>query len=183
MGFITLEGMGLPLPGEIVLLTAAALAAEGDLSIVTVVLAAWIGTIAGGTGGYWIGRFGGMALLHRHGHWVGMTTERLATAHGFFERNGVRTVIIARFVAILRMIVGIVAGAAGMSFGVFEICNAVGGLLWATTFAALGYSFGHELPRLERYLRGGAFALLCVLVLVAVSLWLYRRRQGRIARP
>jgi membrane protein DedA with SNARE-associated domain len=175
--------MGFPLPGEIVLLTASALAAEGDLSIVTVVLAAWLGTIVGGTGGYWIGRFGGMALLHRHGRWVGMSPERLAATHGFFERNGVRTIIVARFVAILRMIAGIVAGAAGMSFGVFEFCNAIGGLLWATTFAALGYSFGRELPRLEHYLRGGAFTLLAVLVVAGVFVWLYRRGQRTVAKP
>jgi len=174
--------MGLPLPGEIVLLTASALAAEGDLSIVTVVLAAWLGTVAGGTGGYWIGRFGGMAVLHRHGHWVGMNPQRLATAHGFFERNGVRTIIVARFVAILRMIAGIVAGAAGMSFGVFEVCNAVGGLLWAAAFATLGYSFGHELPRLEHYLRGGAFALLAVLVIAGVIVLLYRRKREKATR-
>jgi len=175
--------MGFPLPGEIVLLTASALAAEGDLSIVTVVLAAWLGTIVGGTGGYWIGRFGGMALLHRHGRWVGMSPERLAATHGFFERNGVRTIIVARFVAILRMIAGIVAGAAGMSFGVFELCNAIGGLLWATTFAALGYSFGRELPRLEHYLRGGAFTLLAVLLIAGVVVWLYRRRQRTVVKP
>jgi len=175
--------MGFPLPGEIVLLTASALAAEGDLSIVTVVLAAWLGTIVGGTGGYWIGRFGGMALLHRHGRWVGMSPERLAATHGFFERNGVRTIIVARFVAILRMIAGIVAGAAGMSFGVFELCNAIGGLLWATTLAALGYSFGRELPRLEHYLRGGAFTLLAVLLIAGVVVWLYRRRQRTVVKP
>ena len=173
--------MGLPLPGEIVLLTASALAAEGDLNIVTVVLAAWFGTVAGGTGGYWIGRFGGMAVLHRHGRWVGMNPQRLATAHGFFERHGARTIIVARFVAILRMIAGIVAGAAGMSFGVFEICNAIGGLLWAAAFAALGYSFGRELPRLEHYLRGGAFALLAVLVIAGVIVWVYRRKREKAA--
>jgi membrane protein DedA with SNARE-associated domain len=174
--------MGFPLPGEIVLLTASALAAQGDLNIVTVVLAAWIGTVAGGTGGYWIGRFGGMPLLHRYGRWVGMNPQRLAAAHGFFERNGVRTIIVARFVAILRMIAGIVAGAAEMSFGVFEICNAIGGLLWATAFAALGYSFGRELPRLERYLRGGAFTLLGVVVVGGLLLWAYRRRQAAVVK-
>lgn len=176
--FITLEGMGLPLPGEIVLLTASALAAEGDINIVTVVLAAWLGTIAGGTGGYWIGRFGGMALVRRHGRWVGMNEKRIAAAHGFFERNGVRTIIVARFVAILRMVAGVVAGAAGMSFGVFEACNAIGGLLWAVTFASLGYYFGRELPQLQRYLRGGSFVLLAVILLVGLAIWLYRRRRA-----
>ena len=112
-----------------------------------------------------------------------MSPERLAATHGFFERNGVRTIIVARFVAILRMIAGIVAGAAGMSFGVFELCNAIGGLLWATTFAALGYSFGRELPRLEHYLRGGAFTLLAVLLIAGVVVWLYRRRQRTVVKP
>lgn len=170
--------MGLPLPGEIVLLTASAVAAEGGLSIVTVALAAWLGTIAGGTGGYWIGRLGGIALLRQHGRWVGMNQQRVATAHAFFERNGGRTIIVARFVAILRMIAGIVAGAAEMSFGVFEICNAIGGLLWVVTFASLGYFFGHELPRLERYLRGGAFGLLVAIVVAAIGVWVYRRKRA-----
>lgn len=172
--------MGLPLPGEIVLLTAGALAAHGDLSIAGVALAAWIGTVAGGTGGYWIGRVGGAAVLHRYGRWIGITEERELVARSFFDRHGARTVIVARFVALLRMIAGILAGAAQMRFDLFSLCNAIGGLLWSVAFAALGYFFGSHLHRLEGYLGEGSFALLLVLLVGVIAAWGYRRRRARM---
>jgi len=176
--FITLEGMGFPLPGEIVLLTAGALAAQGHFEIAAVTAAAWIGTIAGGTGGYWIGSVGGQAFLQRYGRWVGVNASSEAAARAFFERHGPRTIIIARFVAILRMIAGIIAGAAGMRFGIFSLCNAIGGLLWSVTFAMLGYYFGRHLPSLEHYLRDGSLGLLVVVLVGAAIVWKYRTRRG-----
>ena len=176
--FITLEGMGFPLPGEIVLLTAGALAAQGHFEIAGVTAAAWIGTIAGGTGGYWIGSVGGQAFLQRYGRWVGVNASSEAAARAFFERHGPRTIIVARFVAILRMIAGIIAGAAGMRFGIFSLCNAIGGLLWSVTFAMLGYYFGRHLPSLEHYLRDGSLGLLVVLLVGAAIVWKYRTRRG-----
>lgn len=178
-GFITLEGMGLPLPGEIVLLTAGALAAQGDLNIVGVGIAAWAGTIAGGTGGYWIGRTGGAAFLTRYGRWFGITEARQKSARAFFDRNGARTIILARFVAVLRMIAGVIAGSVAMPFGIFSLCNAIGGLLWSLAFTALGYLFGRHLHQLEHYLRGGSFGLLILLLIVWVVVSAYRRKRRK----
>lgn len=177
--FITLEGMGLPLPGEIVLLTAGALAAQGEFSIVVVGLAAWIGTLAGGTGGYWIGRSGGSAFLRRYGRWFGLTDERERAAQEFFQRHGPGTIIIARFIALLRMIAGIIAGSVGMSFGLFSVCNAIGGLLWSAAFAAIGYFFGTHLKLVEHYMRRGSFALLVVVVITVALVWTLRNRRSR----
>ena len=176
--FITLEGMGLPLPGELVLLTAGALAAQGEFSIIVVALAAWIGTIAGGTGGYWIGRFGGVAFLRRYGRWFGLTEERERVAQEYFQRHGARTIIVARFIALLRMIAGIVAGSAEMSFGLFSVCNAIGGLLWAASFAAIGYFFGAHLQIVEHYLRRGSIALLVLAILAGVVVWMRTRSRS-----
>jgi membrane protein DedA with SNARE-associated domain len=178
--FITLEGMGLPLPGELVLLTAGALAAQGDFGITGIAAAAWIGTVAGGTGGYWIGRIGGAPFLRRYGRWVGVDARREAAARDFFFRHGARTIIIARFVAILRMIAGLVAGSVEMPFGLFSLCNAFGGLLWSVAFAALGYYFGRHLHALEHYLRGGSFGLLLILLVAGTIVWYYRRRRGTV---
>jgi membrane protein DedA with SNARE-associated domain len=175
--------MGLPLPGEIVLLTAGALAAQGNFAIAGVTAAAWIGTIVGGTGGYWIGSVGGQPFLQRYGRWIGVNSRSEAAARAFFERHGARTIIVARFVAILRMIAGIIAGAAGMRFSVFSICNAVGGLLWSVAFAMLGYYFGHHLPSLEHYLRDGSLGVLVVLLIAATVAWHYRRRRGATPPP
>jgi len=163
-------------------LTAAALAAQGDFGIVGVTLAAWVGTMAGGTGGYWIGRTGGMAFLKRYGRWVGITDKRDIAARAFFDRHGARTIIVARFVAILRMIAGLVAGSVGMSFGLFSLCNAIGGLLWSAVFAALGYFFGRHLHQLERYLGRGSFGLLLIALIIGAVIWFYRRKR-RPAAP
>jgi membrane protein DedA with SNARE-associated domain len=176
--FITLEGMGLPLPGELILLTAGALAAQGDFGIAGIAIAAWIGTIAGGTGGYWIGRVGGAPFLRRYGRWIGVDAGREAAAREFFFRHGAQTIIIARFVAILRMLAGLVAGSVGMPFGLFSLCNAFGGLLWSATFATLGYYFGRHLHVLEHYLRGGSFGLLLILLVAGMIIWYHRRRRG-----
>ncbi|MGI8509642.1 MAG: DedA family protein [Gemmatimonadaceae bacterium] len=177
-GFIAIEGMGVPLPGELVLVTAAAFAAQGDLTILNVVLAAWAGTIVGGTGGYWIGSRGGAIAIQRYGHRFGLTEIRVAKARTFFEQHGAKTVIIARFIAILRMIAGILAGATGMSFGLFTVCNAAGGLIWAATFGALGYVFGQNLPLLEHYLRRGSLGTVVAAAVVIIAFVIWRRRRS-----
>lgn len=159
------------------LLTAAAFAAQGHLGIVGVVAASWVGTLLGGTGGYWIGRVGGAPLLNRYGHWVALNPARVAWAHDYFERHGAKTVLIARFVAVLRMIAGLLAGITRMSFGVFSLANAVGGALWSIAFGALGYLFGRNLPMLESYLRRFSIAAFALAVIAAVGMWVWRRRR------
>ncbi|HEY8312417.1 MAG TPA: DedA family protein [Gemmatimonadaceae bacterium] len=170
--------MGLPLPGEIILLTAGALAAQGELNVAGVAIAAFVGTIAGGTGGYWIGRTGGATLVRRYGRWAGITEAREKTVRAFFESHGARTILLARFVAILRMIASVIAGSVAMPFGIFSLCNAIGGLIWAVAFTALGYFFGSHLHQLEHYLRGGSFTLLALLLIVWVAVAYYRRRRS-----
>jgi membrane protein DedA with SNARE-associated domain len=169
--------MGLPLPGEVVLLTAGALAAQNNFGIVGVAMAAWIGTIAGGSGGYWIGRTGGMAFITRYGRWLGINEKREKKVHAYFDKHGAWTIIAARFVAILRMLAGIVAGSVEMPFSVFTLCNAIGGLVWSIVFAALGYLFGEQMHRLERYLRGGTLLALLAALLVGAGFWLYRKHR------
>lgn len=177
-GIITLEGIGLPVPGETILITAAAVAARGELSILGVVLAAFAGVVLGGSGGYWIGRAGGLKLLRRHGKLFHMDAQRLDRAHHYFERHGAWTVFIARFVALLRMLAGVLAGVGCMGFARYSVANAAGGLAWAGVFGALGYEFGTNLPLLERY---GARASLVVALLVAIvaGLVILWRRFGR----
>src|SRR5580658_944109 len=83
---VAAEGVGVPLPGETALIVAAAAAARGQLSIVGVVIAASIGTIAGGSGGYWLGRTGGVALIHRLGKYIGIDEAKVARGQAFFAK-------------------------------------------------------------------------------------------------
>lgn len=171
---VMLEGFGLPLPGETAVVTAAAFAARGSLSLVGVVLATTLGVVLGGSGGYWVGRIGGRGLLVRQGHWIRLDANRLAWTEKYFDRHGIKTVFVARFVAVLRIFGSIMAGVARMPFLTFTVVNLAGGLLWAMTFGAAGFMFGKNLPRLEEHLGEIGIALL---VAVVGGFLLYRWRK------
>jgi membrane protein DedA with SNARE-associated domain len=179
---IMLESMGLPLPGETVLLTAAAYSATGRLHLSGVVAAAAIGAIVGDSVGYWVGRRGGLALLERCGRLIRVNRRHLARAERFFERHGAKTVFVGRFVAFLRMFAGPLAGVARMSYPRFFAFNVLGGVAWAASMGLLGHAFGRNLPLLERLVRWiGIWS--AVAVLAAVALALFARQRLSRQRP
>jgi len=172
------EGVGLPLPGETALLTAAAVAAQSHrLTIIGVIIASFLGAAGGGVGGYWIGKSGGLAFLEHHGRFIGITKERIARARKFFTEHGPKAVFFARFIAILRMFAGLLAGVTNMRLGVFMLWNALGALVWSILFGALGYVFGNNLPRLEHLV--GRTSLIAFVVVVLVGIIVLHHRGSR----
>ena len=184
---IGIESFGVPLPGETALVTAAAYAALGRLNIFGVIVAASAGAIVGDNAGYWLGREGGVALIHRFGKRVGLDDAKLARAHAFFERYGARTVFIGRFVALLRSWAAVLAGVACMPYRTFTLYNALGGIAWATLFGTLGFVFGRNLPRLERYIGQASVALVALALAGAAGLlawrWYRDNRRARTIQP
>ncbi len=133
--------------------------------------------IAGDNTAYWIGREGGLALVERHGHRVGLSREKLDRARGFFERHGWKTVLFGRFVAILRSWAAMLAGVLHMPYPRFLAFNAAGCVAWTTVFSVLGYIFGRNLPLLEQYAReAGIVAAVAVAAGIAVAI---ARRRAR----
>jgi membrane protein DedA with SNARE-associated domain/membrane-associated phospholipid phosphatase len=177
--FLLVEGMGVPIPGETALVTAAAIAGRGTMSIVGVIIAGCIGTIAGGQAGYWIGLRGGTRVVAKYGRWFRLNDARLDRTHRFFAQHGGKTVLLGRFVAFLRSFVGIFAGVSEMPARTFATYNALGGAVWVATFSLLGYLFGRNLPRLVHYL-GRVSLLLAILIAVVagvVLLWRWFERN------
>jgi len=176
------EGVGIPLPGETALITAAALSARGHLLLPWVITAAAVGVGVGGCGGYWIGRTGGHAVVMRYGRWVGVREQELNRARAFFERHGTAAVVTGRFLPVIRILTGIVAGITGMPFKRFAIVNAVAGLVWSVVFGVLGYEFSRNMFRLEHQYGRPVVIGLVVAALVGFGLlkW-YESRSG--ARP
>ncbi len=124
------ELLGLPLPGESLLIVAAILAGHGDLSFPVLLLSAWGGAVAGDNIGYLIGRTLGSTLLRRYGRKVGIKPESLQKVEAAFARYGAVAVGVARFINILRQLNGIVAGALEMHWLKFLFFNALGGAVW-----------------------------------------------------
>lgn len=180
---IVLESAGLPLPGETMLLLAAAAAAQGVLPIGAVIAVAALAAIVGDSLGYWIGHRYGLALLTRYGRWLRITPAHLEYAQTFFQRHGPKTVLLGRFVAVLRVLAAVLAGVSRMPYGVFLAYNALGGIAWAAVIGFLGFQFGNQLPVVEYALRQAGWV---VVGLVAVGLlgfgawrWL-ARHQGTV---
>jgi membrane protein DedA with SNARE-associated domain len=176
---VLLESLGVPLPGEIALVTAAAYASSGHISIAIVIVLAALGAIIGGVLGYWIGFKGGLPLVTRYGRYIGVRKSHVDRAHSFFERNGSKTILFGRFVAILRTWAAVVAGAAAMSFTTFVTYNTIGSVVWAIVFGLLGFYFGRDLPLLERYISRASFGVLIIgAVGIALFFLIKRRKPG-----
>lgn len=175
---VLLESLGIPLPGEIALVTAAAFASHGQISIYVVIALGAAGAIVGGILGYWIGIKGGLPLIARYGGYVGVRKMHIDKAHAFFERNGGKTILFGRFIAILRTWAAIIAGAACMSFRKFVAYNTLSSVVWAIAFGWLGYYFGRDLPLLQEYISRFSLAVLLIGGIGVLLFLVYRRRKS-----
>jgi membrane protein DedA with SNARE-associated domain len=179
---IGVESLGIPLPGEIALVSAALLASRHTLDInpVAVGAAATTGAIIGDSIGYSIGRRFGMSLFERLGNRFPkhFGPGHVALAKRLFARWGVWAVFIGRFIALLRILAGPLAGALKMRYPQFLAANASGGLLWAGGTTAVVYYAGLAA---ERWLSRFSWIALVVAVLVGVGMTLLlRERTSRL---
>jgi membrane protein DedA with SNARE-associated domain len=179
---IGIESLGIPLPGEIALVSAALLASRHTLDInpVAVGAAATIGAIVGDTIGYSIGRQFGMSLFERLGNRFPkhFGAGHVALAKRLFTRWGVWAVFFGRFIALLRILAGPLAGALKMPYRHFLAANASGGLLWAGGTTAAVYYAGLAA---ERWLSRFSWIALVVAVLVGIGMTLLlRERTSRL---
>jgi membrane protein DedA with SNARE-associated domain len=169
------EGCGIPVPAETILVTAAALAARGKLSIWWIAVGGAAGGIVGGTAGYAIGAQGGMRLIRRFGNKMRIDDEKLDRARRFFARRGLLAVFLCRFIGFVRIFVPMVAGVARMPLGRFLAANTAGAIVSSACYAALGWFFGRDLPALEHHVTETT-----VIAVVVIAAWLlFRRRRAR----
>lgn len=157
---VALESMGLPLPGETVLVVAALYAAtHHDTSIAGVIASATAGAIVGDNLGYWLGREFGYRLLLRYGAYIGLSHERIKLGQFLFLRHGGKVVFFGRFIPILRILAGILAGMNRMPWRRFLLANAAGALLWSVVLGTSAYAFGRALLRVTGPLAIGLFLI------------------------
>jgi membrane protein DedA with SNARE-associated domain len=183
-GAMLLENAGLPLPGETVTLLGGYAAGSGQLNVLGVMAAAAGGAILGDNLGYWVGRRAGWGLILRVGRFLRQSPEQLEAMRDQFLRHANASVLLGRFVAVLRVVAGPMAGAVGMPYPRFLLCNAAGALLWAGLMVSLAWLGGRWIP-FSQMVGGvldfglGALVLLGLVVLVPKLLSrLEQRRSG-----
>jgi membrane-associated protein len=140
--------VGFFLPGDSLLVTAGVFAASGQLRISTLLLLVPLCAIAGDQIGYWIGRKAGQTLYRREDSLV-FRRSHLERAHQFYEKYGGKTVILARFIPIVRTFCPPVAGAAQMPYSRYLAYDVAGGLLWGGGMILGGYFLGRQIPNIS----------------------------------
>lgn len=186
--FIMIESIGIPFPGESMLLIASFYSAiDNHLQIPIVIACAAFGAIVGDNIGYYIGRTGGRAFAKRFGKYIFLKPGHLDYAEQFFLKHGNKTVFLGRFIAILRIWAAFLAGLNKMHWRMFLLYNAMGGIVWATIVGILGYLAGRVFKNnfgLVEQIAGtvgwisGGLVLACVVIAIIIL----RIRQKRHSR-
>jgi membrane protein DedA with SNARE-associated domain len=177
-----LENAGVPLPGETVTLLGGYAAGSGQLNVLGVMAAAASGAMLGDNVGYWVGRRAGWGLILRVGGLLRQSPEQLERLRDQFLRHANASVLMGRFVAVLRVVAGPMAGAVGMPYPKFFLCNVVGATLWGITMVSLAWLGGRWIP-VERMVKGvvefglGALVLVALIVLLPRLLSRFEQRE------
>jgi membrane-associated protein len=166
--------VGFFLPGDSLLVTAGILAGAGTLDIRWLILCACAAAIIGDQTGYVIGYRAGQALIVRYKKFE----THLERAHAFYEKYGPKTIVLARFVPIVRTFVPAVAGAARMNYRKFVTYNIAGGLFWVLSTTLLGYTLGRVIPSIDRYLHLVIGIVVFLSILPAVIEWWKHRKSA-----
>ena len=178
---IALENVGLPVPGETILISSAIFAATTyELNVIAIVITAAVAAFGGSVAGCAIGRYGERRLLHRYGRYLHIQERDLRLGRYLFARYGGRVVFVARFVAFLRALAGLLAGINRMEWKRFMLFSGLGAVVWAATFGFGAYALGREVEGLSA--RAGVFIALAVIVAAIAGFRFILRNRSQLQR-
>jgi membrane protein DedA with SNARE-associated domain/membrane-associated phospholipid phosphatase len=171
--------IGLVAPGETVVIAGGVIAGQGEIELIPLIGLVWTCAILGDTTSFFLGRRLGRRFLERHGPRVKITPERLTSVEGYFDRHGGKTILIGRFIGLVRALAPFIAGTSGLAFRRFIPYSIVGTGLWATTFCVLGYIFWRSFDQVA-HLAGQAIFGFGVTVGVIVGIVVAFKRRAEI---
>jgi membrane-associated protein len=152
---------GFFLPGDTLLFSAGLFASQGYFSIQFLIIGCIVAAILGDSVGYFTGKKMGRKLFERDASFF-FNKNRIQDAEKFYKKYGAVTLILARFIPLIRTFAPIVAGVAHMKYSIFLLNNIIGGVLWTTVVTLLGYYFGSLIPNPDRYLLPIVIFIICI---------------------
>jgi len=165
------------LPGDSLLFAAGTFAAKGDLGVMWLFILLSIAAILGDTANYWIGDYIGPRVFHKENVRF-LNKEYLDRTHQFYEKYGGKTIIIARFVPIIRTFAPFVAGIGSMTYLRFISYNVIGGIAWIAAFVFAGYFFGN-IPIVKQNFTIVISAIIVISILPGVIEFIRQRNEHR----
>ncbi|MEO1693173.1 MAG: DedA family protein [Cyanobacteria bacterium J06631_6] len=178
---IAIENMGIPLPGETIVIVGGFLAGSGELNYWWVLGSAIAGAVLGDNFGYWVGRVGGWRLIVKIGTIFRLQEQQLEQVKDRYSQNAVQAVFFGRFVTLLRIFAGPLAGITRMPYKQFLLCNFGGAAVWATVIVSVAFFLGQAVS-LEQIVgwiaQIGVVGLIVVAALVLTPVvWEYGRKK------
>ncbi|MBI1869450.1 VTT domain-containing protein [Candidatus Gottesmanbacteria bacterium] len=169
--------IGFFLPGDSLLFTAGFLASQNILAFYPLLIGTTLAAVIGDSTGYMFGHQVGKRLFRREDSLL-FHKDHLLKAKKFYERHGGKTIILARFMPVIRTFAPIVAGMGEMRYSTFLSYNIIGGILWASGLATAGYVLGNIIPDVDRYLL--PIVIFIIILSISPSLWhLFKTKDNR----
>jgi membrane-associated protein len=171
--------VGFFLPGDSLLVTAGVFSAAGAIPLKWLLLPVMLCAIAGDQIGYWIGRLAGVAIYKREDSFF-FKRRHLQRAHDFYEKYGGKTIILARFIPIIRTFCPPVAGAAGMTYPRYLLYDIFGGMIWVGTMILGGYFLGRTIPNISQRIHYVILVVIFLSLLPAIISVLRAHRAAQL---
>lgn len=166
--------VGLIAPGETAILVGGVVAGQGQIDVVVLIALVWSCAVAGDVTSYFLGRRLGRSVMLKYGPRLKITEQRLVQVEGFFERRGGVTLLVGRFIGVVRALLPFIAGTSRMPLSKFLPYDVLGAGLWSSTFVLLGYLFWRSIDTVTTYIGRGLFLFGAIVAVVVGALYVRR---------
>lgn len=177
---MAMESSVIPIPSEVVIPPAGYLAQQGKMHMGLVILSGTLGSLAGAYANYFAARYLGRPLLIKYGRYVWITEEHFERVEEYFRRHGEISTFIGRLLPVVRHLISLPAGLAGMNHLRFSLYTLLGSAIWVTVLAWIGYFIGENEELILKYSHQAVLDVIAFsALLVVVYVWWHRRRAAR----
>ena len=177
---MAMESSVIPVPSELVMPPAGYLAQQGQMNMAVVILCGTMGSLVGAYANYFAAHYLGRPLLLKYGKYVWITEEKFAKVETFFKNHGEISTFIGRLLPVVRHLISLPAGLAGMNHMKFSLYTLLGAGLWVTVLSYIGYFIGANRELIMRYSKQELIgAVVLSMAIVVVYVWNHRRNKSR----
>ena len=176
---MAMESSVIPIPSELVMPPAGYLAQQGQMHMAIVILSGTLGSLVGAYANYFASHYLGRPLVLKYGKYVWITEEKFAKVEKFFKDHGEVSTFIGRLLPVVRHLISIPAGLAGMNHVKFTLYTLLGAGIWVTVLSYIGYFIGAERELIMQYSHQAVIGVIIVsAVIIAVYVWNHRRKKS-----